>query len=61
MVSINKNSCSTHEKFDTMFMGLFLLLLPQGQVPPETCENFLLLNRRRGSLWQEVHIKIHLF
>lgn len=31
-VSINKNPCSMYEKFDTIFMGLFLLLIPQGQV-----------------------------
>lgn len=50
MVSITKNSCSMHEKFNTMFMGLFLLLVPQGQVPPDSCENFLHLHKKRDSL-----------
>lgn len=55
MVSITKNSCSMHEKFDTMFMGLFLLLVPQGQVPPDSCENFLHLHKKRDSLERGPH------
>lgn len=41
---MNNNSCSIHEKFDTIFMGLFLLLVPRGQVPPGTCKGFLHLD-----------------
>lgn len=55
MVSITKNSCSMHEKFDTMFMGLFLLLFPQVQVPPDTCENFLHLQKKRLSVERDPH------
>lgn len=33
-----------HGKF-TIFMRLFLLLVPQGQVPSDTCEDFLHLER----------------